>query len=177
MADLRSKMMDRGTDTVFKLGKSFRLMDKSGDGHLGPAELSLGLSKMGISMDKQSLETLLVHIDHNKDGKVSFDEFLRKIKGDMDSGRVQLVKAAFHKLDADGSGVIDLSDVRSAFSTNRSDQEGEEGTLKKFLEVFESDHPDGKVTWDEFKDYYEGISCLVDNDEYFAHVVKKAWGL
>lgn len=36
---------------------------------------------------------------------------------------------------------------------------------------------DGKVTLNEFYDYYSNVSCSVDNDEYFALIIKNAWNL
>jgi hypothetical protein len=34
---------------------------------------------------------------------------------------------------------------------------------------------DGKVTFEEFVEYYNNISCSVDSDEYFELMIKNAW--
>ena len=36
---------------------------------------------------------------------------------------------------------------------------------------------DGIVTFEEFCDYYEGVSCSIDRDDYFALMMKNAWKL
>lgn len=36
---------------------------------------------------------------------------------------------------------------------------------------------DGIVTFDEFCDYYAGVSCSIDTDEYFAEMMKQSWKL
>jgi hypothetical protein len=36
---------------------------------------------------------------------------------------------------------------------------------------------DGKVSFDEFVEYYNNISCSIDNDEYFNLMIKNAWQL
>jgi hypothetical protein len=33
------------------------------------------------------------------------------------------------------------------------------------------------VTFEEFMEYYEGVSCMVDSDEYFTQMMKHSWGL
>jgi energy-converting hydrogenase A subunit M len=36
---------------------------------------------------------------------------------------------------------------------------------------------DGKVTLNEFMDYYSNISASVDDDEYFKLIITNAWNL
>ena len=36
---------------------------------------------------------------------------------------------------------------------------------------------DGIVTFEEFCDYYEGVSCSIDRDDYFELMMKRAWKL
>jgi Ca2+-binding EF-hand superfamily protein len=44
------------------------------------------------------------------------------------------------------------------------------------LKSYDSDS-DGQITRDEFIDYYREISPSIDNDEYFALMIKNAWKL
>jgi hypothetical protein len=34
---------------------------------------------------------------------------------------------------------------------------------------------DGIVTFEEFCDYFKDVSASIDNDEYFAQMMKNAW--
>jgi len=36
---------------------------------------------------------------------------------------------------------------------------------------------DGSVTFDEFCDYFSGVSCSIDGDDYFETMMKNAWQL
>lgn len=37
--------------------------------------------------------------------------------------------------------------------------------------------PDGRVTQDEFIEYYTNVSASLDNDEYFAIMMNNSWNL
>jgi hypothetical protein len=45
------------------------------------------------------------------------------------------------------------------------------------FEIHKSQNPDGKVTAEEFEEYYANISASIDNDSYFAQMMNSAWNL
>lgn len=56
--------------------------------------------------------------------------------------------------------------------------------MSEFLDTFEVHHnirshtkPDGKVTKDEWIEYYANVSSSIDTDEYFAVMMNNAWKL
>lgn len=60
----------------------------------------------------------------------------------------------------------------------------EDEVLKEFLETFEMHHnilhgyqSDGRVTLEEFVEYYTNISSNIDNDAYFDLMMSNAWNL
>lgn len=98
---------------------------------------------------------------------------------------------AFQKFDKDGSGVVDINDVKGVYDASHhpdviNGKKTEEEILGEFLDTFELHHAiksgnnqdrNKVVTWDEFAEYYENISCSVDDDRYFELLIVSAWKL
>jgi hypothetical protein len=94
----------------------------------------------------------------------------------MNNFRKKLVLQAFNKIDRDGSGVVDMNDIRGLYNATRhpdviQGKKTEEDILLEFLETFETHHnisnstaPDHVVTIEEFEEYYNNISSSIDND-------------
>lgn len=67
------------------------------------------------------------------------------MRGDLTPLRVSLVKKAYAKLDRDGSGVVDINDIRGLYNGSRhpdvlSGKKTEDQVLTEFLETFEMHH-------------------------------------
>jgi hypothetical protein len=54
----------------------------------------------------------------------------------------------------------------------------EEQVLRNFLDSIDTPgNPDGKVTREEFMNYYAGVSSTVDDDSYFDLMMRACYGL
>jgi hypothetical protein len=128
--------------------------------------------------------------DADGNGSVDYDEFLRVIRGELNEFRTGLVDRAFSKLDTDGSGVISADEVKRVFDARnhpdvRMGKKTEDEVLTDFLGTFETHHSitkggaglDGRVTLDEFREYYANVSASIDDDRYFELMMKNAWNL
>jgi hypothetical protein len=80
----------------------------------------------------------------NRDGTVNYDEFLRGVAGEMNEFRVNIVRKAFKKMDKDGSGVLDVDDLKgSVYNASqhpdvKSGKKTEDEVLSEFLDTFEA---------------------------------------
>jgi calcyphosin len=95
---------------------------------------------------------------------------------------------AFKKMDADGSGVIELNDIKGVYNAKchpevRSGKKTEDEILGEFLETFEVHHAmnggtkDQRVDMEEWIEYYNNVSASIDNDQYFELMMINAWKL
>ena len=91
----------------------------------------------------------------------------------MSKARVTLIRKAFTKLDKTGDGEVTPEDLKDTFDPTHHPKykNGEweaEQVFKEFLKVFETPgDADGVVTWEEFLNYYSGVSASIDGDAYF----------
>jgi hypothetical protein len=85
--------------------------------------------------------------------------------------------------------VLDKEDIKKRYDASRhpdvrTGKKTEDEVHKEFLETFEMHHnvlhgyqSDGKVTTEEFVEYYTNISSSIDNDAYFDLMMTNAWNL
>ena len=71
-----------------------------------------GLREVGISLSKTEAECLLNFLDKDNDGFINFDEFLVGIRGKPNSRRQAIIDKAYLRFDKEGSGYIDITNVR-----------------------------------------------------------------
>jgi Ca2+-binding EF-hand superfamily protein len=142
-----------------------------------------------LNINEQEAQSLFAAFDLDRSGEVDYDEFLRSVRGPMNGFRVSLVHQAFKKLDRDGSGIVDIEDIRDVYSAKnhpdvRAGKKTEEEVLGEFLETFELHHNitdktllDHRVTLEESEEYYANVSACIDDDAYFEAMISNAWRL
>mmetsp|Transcript_170758 Transcript_170758/g.414912 ORF Transcript_170758/g.414912 Transcript_170758/m.414912 type:complete len:704 (-) Transcript_170758:99-2210(-) len=179
---IRAALSRRGASTVKALGRLFKIMDDDGGKSLSPSEFFKGMHDIGAGLSKMEVDLLFNFYDKNGDGEVSFDEFLLGVRGRMNERRTKLVHDAFHTLDKDDSGIIDIDDIARFYNARShpdvmAGKKTEEEVLHTFLDTFDVKTRDRKVTVEEFEEYYTGVSASIDDDNYFQLMMWNAWPL
>jgi len=182
-AEIKQKVIDicrqRSANGLRGLRILFRAMDRNKNGSLDPKEFKYGLRDFGLDLSEIEITQIVKHFDSNRDGKLSFDEFLRAIRGDMNARRTGMVHMAYNVLDKDGSGQVTIADIEMAYDVSfhpdfQSGTKSKEEILLDFMGVWETQKKDGIVTIEEFEDYYKDISASIDNDDYFELMIRNA---
>merc|ERR1711933_333858 len=114
---------------------------------------------------------LFQHFDRDKSGTVSYDEFVRGVRGGMNSFREGLVRKAFGVLDKDGSGVVSTKEMAETYdvSQNPAVKSGKitaAEALRQFMKQYDG-NSDGTITDKEFIENYQWVSASIDTDDYF----------
>ena len=162
-------------------------MDDDRSGYLDMNEWKKAVRDYRFDLNEIESEKLFVAFDRNNDGQINYDEFIRLIRGDMNTFRKKLVMQAFNKMDKDGSGELEINDIRGVYNGKfhpdvKSGKKTEEEILLEFLETFEQHHnlysgetTDHIISKDEWSEYYENISMSIDDDKYFELMINNAW--
>ena len=164
-------------------------MDDDGSRTLSEQEFSKACRDFKTGISEENIPTLFSAFDTNRDGTLNIDEFLMAIRGELSPQRLALVEKAFNMIDRDGSGTLDISDIKDSYKADKhpdviEGKRSEESVLIEFLETFEAHHnlkeggqADGSVTLQEFVEYYKNISSSIDDDDYFALMMNNSWNL
>lgn len=180
---LKWLLVARGYDGILLFGKMFRRLDDDGNHTLTQEELTEVLKQFGLELTEEEVGEVFSSFDEDGSGSINYNEFLDKLRPEMTEPRVAIVEEAFAKLDESGDGVVTLEDVKGKYDASQhpkvlSEEMTEDEVLLKFIGRFEEGvSEDGKLTKEEFLDYYSCISKSIDDDEYFIAVIKSSWKL
>ena len=124
------------------------------------------------------------YYDVDGDGQINLEEFLRGLRDSLTERRAAMVERAFCLMDRDGSGVIEAGDIAHLYdvSQHREFIEGtktKEEILDDFLNSFDGvkGNNDGKVTKEEWYEYYTDLSVSVPSDDYFVQMMESTWNI
>ncbi|CAM9174501.1 unnamed protein product [Choristocarpus tenellus] len=137
--------------------ESFNIFDKNGDGTIDQNELRVVLRSLGYSPTSRQLEEMISKVDENKDGVLTFDEFVNMmLAGDVETDREMEIKEAFNFFDKNGDGEItpeELAQTMRGLGDTLSDEE-----IALLVKEADKNH-DGVVSTEEFIAfmYSEGV--------------------
>ena len=181
--EIKQKVIDlckkRSANGLRGLRRMFSAMDRNGNKSLSPVEFKYAMRDYGLTLSEIEVTQIVKHFDTNKDGQLSFDEFLRAIRGALNDRRLNMVHQAYRVLDKDGSGQVTIDDIRMAYDVSfhpdfQSGRKTRDEVLADFTTVWETHKRDQIVTIEEFEDYYKDISASVDSDDYFELMIRNA---
>ncbi|MES1908676.1 MAG: hypothetical protein MHM6MM_001560 [Cercozoa sp. M6MM] len=126
---------------------AFSTLDRTRDGHFSREDVVFVLTSVGVDEDAAELraEEVFENADLDKDGLVSFDEFILCSARRRLERHVGDIRRVFDELDKDGDGVVS----KEEFASSLAEQSPTEALLRVFKAV-DANH-DGVLSWQEFQ--------------------------
>jgi len=157
-------------------------MDDDGSNCLDFKEFKKGLGECKITIDNDECRKIFEEFDKDGSGTIEFDEFLKALRPPMSAARIKVINQAFDKLDKTGDGIVTIEDLKGVYNVKNhpkflNGEKDEDQLLQEYLTKFDSPDGDGKVTREEFTNYYNGVSASIDQDAYFDLMMRNAWRL
>ena len=172
----------RGGVGIRSLARIFKRFDFNGNGMLDIMEFEEALGQFGLFPSKVELQALMKFYDVNKDGNVTYEEFLSGLKDPLTDRMTQLVMKAFAIMDKDGSGEIQVNDIKDIYDVTKhpdfiEGRKSKEEILEDFLNEFDSarGNDDGTVTKEEWLNYYSDLAMSTPTEEYFCRMIEQVW--
>lgn len=145
-------------------------------------EFNIALQQIRIDLREKEVIELFEALDQDRDGEISYDEFLLTIRGPMSEGRRKMVSDSFKFIDRDNSGFVIMTDLLKSFDPSRH-PDVERGSRKhddvyeEFVDGLEAYYRikgfnDGKVSAEEFLEFYSFVSFAITEDATFSKLVK-----
>ncbi|XP_002739710.2 calcyphosin-like protein [Saccoglossus kowalevskii] len=158
-------------------------MDDDRSKTLNMEEFKKGIHDYGLQLTEGEINEVFRRFDKDGNGTIDFNEFLLTIRPAMSQSRIDIIDKAFCKMDKTGDGVITVDDLKGVYDVSKHPKyiNGEwsrDQVFAIFLNNFDSpNEKDGKVTKEEFQNYYSGVSASIDEDSYFILMMRTAWKL
>lgn len=120
-------------------------MDDDGSKSISLPEFNKACRDFKVGISEDNVPLLFEIFDTNRDSTLNIDEFLYAIRGELNDFRKGLVEKAFRKIDKDGSGFLDIEDIKDTYNASKhpdviQGKKTEEQILMEFLETFETHH-------------------------------------
>jgi len=138
--------------------KTFKFIDKDGDGIITVEELFDVMKKVDPNITKDEVKEIILAVDVNGDNVLSMDEFLSARINRKVVQKEERLRKLFKCLDMDGSGALSVEELCAALESIRGKKLEKEDAEKLIKEV--DTNNDGVIDYEEFLAMFKDESEL-----------------
>ena len=184
---IREKLSKRGVQGICSIARNFRIVDENNTQTIDFNEFKKACKIFNFGLDDNQMRIAFVAFDRDNTGEIDYDEFVRSIRGEMNEFRQKIVQKAFEILDINKNGEVSFDEIKNKYNARNhpdvlSGKKTEDEILKEFMDTFQETYnylcgteTDNIITIEEFLEYYENVSMIIDDDNYFELLLNNTW--
>ena len=187
---LRALLAKRGLSNMISIETGFRNIDTENTQEVDYSTFKTICDKFDFQLNEEEIKELFLAFTKEETTKVNYDEFIRILRGELNPNRKELVEKVFKSLNEENKEGLSIEEIFGLYNPEGSFEflylkESKENAKKIFEETFNENHiylngVEGKiklVDLDEFIDYYESVSLMIQDEEVFREIILKSWNL
>ena len=187
---LRSLLSKRGLENMISIETGFRDLDTQNTQELDFSTFKSACDKFDFQLTEEEIKELFLAFTKEETTKVNYDEFIRILRGELSQNRKELVEQVYKSINEENKEGLNIEEVFGFYNPKGSYEflylkDKEENAKKIFENTFNENHiylngekgKDKLVDLDEFIDYYESVSLMIQDDNIFREVILKSWNL
>jgi len=144
-------------------------------------EFKIAFQRCDLNFNDQEVSTLFHFFDNYEKHFIDYEEFLLSIRGPINNFRRELIEKAFQQVDINGEGIITPEELIDRYDPTlhpdvKSGTKKAQDIFRDFLRSFEvGGEVEGKITKNEFINYYYNVSAAIERDDYFEMLMCNCW--
>lgn len=195
ISDIRNKVRrqieNRSITIYIDIGKTLRKVAQKPKMTVNLTQFESILNTLNIKLTQEDLKQGWNKLDLNEDGYISYYKVVRGFMGEMNVIRHTIFRELMHKLDTIKSGYVKLSDIQKFLKIRqhpliKANTISEKEFLDTFLNLFEiqslesafnfqAEYGSQFVSYEQFEEFYNGLSIVIDSDIDFINILKNSW--
>ena len=142
--------------------------------------------EMRLNISLNDLKIIFNILNKNQNNNISIDELINLIKGNLDERRKIYIVGIFSNIDTEKAGEVSIQLLKNIYNTKnhpdvlngtKSQEEAYEQfcySLDLYCEI-NGISKNGNISFENFIDYYSGISSCIPDEVYFEDLLKAVW--
>jgi Ca2+-binding EF-hand superfamily protein len=185
--EIKMKLANKyGCYGLRQLDLAYKELNSNTRGLVTPDQFIQTLNSIGVFVRQIDNQALVKYFGRNGQG-INTQEFVDRFREKLSPERETIVKSAFNKLDTNQGGSLCPNEIsilsiypgtlyRSNFNSDFVlGRKSEQDAVKDYFGLFDKNQ-DGKITYDEWKNYYVDVSSMTGGDFAFRELVNNSWG-
>lgn len=178
----RLLVRQHGSNGIRALSRSLNIsLDEGGTTSCSKETFLAALAENGVEVLPEDVSAVWSELDRTGSGSIDPTDFISAICSGLPPTRRTLVERAWRSLRKDPNGSVELRTLYNAFCPDghpdvvRGDRTARD-VLQDLKTTFsEQTNPEGRISCQEFEQYYAAVSALHNEDDSFAALVRGCW--